>query len=234
MIVCQAPEFDVGSLPVGQPVQAEVIVNQIADSMLNVEISPQKLSAVSVSPRSVSPVLKTDLVITLMADYPEEVRAEDFTVHLVKPDDEEFRRELRVKSVDNSSKTLTVRFAGAPSGEYALALRSKSLGVVDGSSLVLTTEAKVTRIRPKQGSLYGGTLITIDGENFSDDKLDNPVMVGSSLCIVERTSKNQIVCRIEERGQSARESTEEVSVLLKLGEYAVCATRNRDCSFDFV
>jgi hypothetical protein len=185
MIMCQAPEFDVGSLAVGEPVETQVIVNQIADSMLNVEISPQKLSAVSVSPRSVSPVLKTDLVITLMAGYPEDVRAEDFTVLLVKPDDPDFTRELRVKSADNNSKTLTVKFAGAPSGEYKLRLQSRSLGLIDNSNLVVTTEAKVTRIRPKQGSLYGGTLVTIDGENFSDEKLDNPVMIGMSLCIVE-------------------------------------------------
>lgn len=136
-----------------------------------------------------------------------------------------------MKGADNGSKTLTVKFAGAPSGEYRLKVLSRSLGLIDGADLVVTAEAKVTRIRPKQGSMYGGTLVTIDGENFSDEKLDNPVMIGMSLCIVEQTSKNQIVCRVEERGQSARESTEQVSVLLKLGEIASCSTRNRDCSF---
>jgi hypothetical protein len=46
----------------------------------------------------------------------------------------------------------------------------------------------VTSISPLTGSKYGGALITITGENFSDDKLDNPVMIGKEYCFVQTTS----------------------------------------------
>ena len=38
------------------------------------------------------------------------------------------------------------------------------------------------------GSALGGTLVTIDGINFSDDPLDNPVKVGDHYCLVQTTS----------------------------------------------
>jgi hypothetical protein len=46
------------------------------------------------------------------------------------------------------------------------------------------------------GSIYGGTLLTIKGNNWSKDKLDNPVSVvfngalGASLCYVQTTSES--------------------------------------------
>jgi hypothetical protein len=44
--------------------------------------------------------------------------------------------------------------------------------------------------------MYGGTLVTITGINFSTDPLDNPVKVGSNYCYVITSSPTQITCRI--------------------------------------
>jgi hypothetical protein len=39
----------------------------------------------------------------------------------------------------------------------------------------LDVSASVTSYYPKVGSIYGGTLLTITGENFGEEKTDNPV-----------------------------------------------------------
>ena len=233
-ITCVVAGFDQGRLDVGEPVQATVTVNAIADSVQRVRVGTVRLTANAVTPSSVSPVLKSDLTIALMSDYPETLRVEDFSAELQLASDNSVTRPLYVKSVDNSAKTVTVKFPGAPSGSYVVQLTSATLGRIDKSNLALTTEAKVTGISPTQGSLLGGTLVTIDGANFSDERLDNPVMIGDSLCIVESTSARQIVCRVEPRRQAGQESSEEtVSVLLKLGETARCTGRAGGCTFTF-
>lgn len=43
---------------------------------------------------------------------------------------------------------------------------------------------KVTGFTPATVSVHGGSLVTIDGLNFSDDPLDNPVKVGDHYCLV--------------------------------------------------
>jgi hypothetical protein len=52
-----------------------------------------------------------------------------------------------------------------------------------------TYEVEITGISPSQGSVAGGTLITVSGKNFVPDKLDTLVHIGNEL--------NQF-CRIEE------------------------------------
>ena len=72
----------------------------------------------SISPSSVSPVLKTDLVITLDPAYPETLQRTDFRVNITQGTT--FNKELRVKSVDDANKKLTVAFGGAASNTYNL------------------------------------------------------------------------------------------------------------------
>jgi hypothetical protein len=81
----------------------------------------------------------------------------------------------------------------------------------------------------------GGTLVTITGENFSNNALDNPVMIGPALCLVETSTPQEIVCRIEHRPYTEDFSTGyplegPVSVFLKLGETAGCPN---GCTFTF-
>lgn len=63
--------------------------------------------------------------------------------------------------------------------------------------LMLTVEGKVTGVSPLTGSIYGGALVTITGENFSNDPLDNPVKIGNNYCYVITTSPTEITCRTD-------------------------------------
>lgn len=151
-----------------------------------------------VSPSSVSPVLTTDLTVTLPSDYPGDMNSrEDFTCKLVEVANTTNSRDLYVMSIDATAKTVKIKFTGALSGLYFLALEGKGVGRIGKDNLELNVESKVTGISPLAGSYLGGTLVTIDGINFSTGEVtDNPVKVGNYWCLVQSTSATKIVCRV--------------------------------------
>lgn len=91
-------------------------------------------------------------------------------------------------SVDDSNKSIKVKFPGAESGLYLIKLSSVQHGNIQSDLLTLSVHGTVTGVSPQSGSIYGGTLVTITGENFSNDPLDNPVKIGNDYCYVITTS----------------------------------------------
>lgn len=73
-------------------------------------------------------------------------------------------------------------------------IRHKVYGLLNTQGMILDVMAKVTDYSPKRGSIYGGQLLTIKGENFGTMKTDNPVQIskgggkGSLDCFVQTTS----------------------------------------------
>lgn len=132
-----------------------------------------------------SPVLASVLTVTLESTYPEILNSRDeFTAILISRDDPDFTRPLFVMSVDDSNKSLQIKFPGADSGNYNIFLVGEGVGRIDKEPLALTVTSQVTSISPLTGSVLGGTMVTIQGINFSDDALDNPVTVGGYWCFV--------------------------------------------------
>ena len=174
------------------------------------------INADRVEPSSVSPVLRTELTVFL--NYPDTMVAEDFTAVLFSNDDEEFERNLYVMSADDSQKTLTIKFPGAPSGSYYLVISSVSYGRLE-SDFQLDVHGTVHSVTPLSGSKYGGALVTITGENFSDNPLDNPVKIGSNYCYVITTSPTEITCRTDML-HDQMVGSEQVLVFLKTSEEA--------------
>jgi hypothetical protein len=80
-------------------------------------------------------VLKTEVVAYLDSSYPETLNREDFNATLYSNDDEEFERVLYVMSVDDSAKSVTIKFPGAVSGSYYIQLTSAQHGRLDSDSL---------------------------------------------------------------------------------------------------
>lgn len=64
-------------------------------------------------------------------------------------------------------------------------------------NLQLSVSSKITGVSPLSGSVYGGALVTITGENFSNEPLDNPVKIGDNYCYVITSSPTQITCRTD-------------------------------------
>jgi len=129
-------------------------------------------------PDSVSPVLKTKVLITLAPDFPLTLDdRKDFSVNATSTSKPEYKRYLNVLSVDDETKTLECMFGGAESGTFQMNIRHSEYGLIDTSNMFLDVNSRVTDVSPKVGSIYGGTLITITGTNFGTEKTDNPVSI---------------------------------------------------------
>ena len=70
------------------------------------------------SPTSVSPVLATTLTVQLESGYPHVLAVSDFKAQLVSTTDSAITRPLYIMDVDDSTKTLSIKFPGADSGIY--------------------------------------------------------------------------------------------------------------------
>ena len=81
---------------------------------------------------------------------------------------------------------MILKFNGAPSGDYRLEIGGPA-GLI-GGTLTLTTIIAVNSITPSQGSVLGGTLVTLTGGHFGNIPTDNPVKIGDNYCLVESTS----------------------------------------------
>ena len=85
----------------------------------------------------------------------------------------------------NGKEFIKVMFGGALSGNYSIVVLSQQYGYFVTTGVTFQAVGKVTSYYPSQGSLNGGTLITINGYNFSNGAItDNPVRVGYTDCIV--------------------------------------------------
>jgi len=153
----------------------------------------------------------------------------DFTATLISRDDPDFFRPLYVMDVDDATKTVVIKFPGAESGNYNIALVGKVVGRIDKVPLAITVTSSVTSISHASGSLHGGQLMTIGGVNFSNDKYDNPVKVGDYWCLVQTTSPTEITCRIMETF-ATEISTVNTLVFLRTSEEAKAVANN---IFDF-
>jgi hypothetical protein len=107
-----------------------------------------------------------------------------------------------VIGANETTNSIEAMFGGAYSGSYSVSIRHDKYGLIDTSALIFTIGSEVTNFSPLFGSIYGGTLITITGTNWSTDRLDNPVSIsyngalGATPCNVITTSENKITCRI--------------------------------------
>ena len=97
--------------------------------------------------------------------------------------------------------------------------------------MLLDVSANTTSVDKKQGSIYGGTLLTITGSNYGSEITDNPVQIstlgsiGSLPCFVITTSASTITCRLDERNMTAG-LTGDVVVFLKTSEESPCVAPN--------
>jgi hypothetical protein len=174
--------------------------NAADTSGVSLSLFDTRLIATGVTPASLSPILKQSITITLANGYPETLSdPSDFKASLVCTDtDCDYKETIMwIQSVNDATKELTVKFPGAPSGNYNIKLVSRARGIVDTTALNVVTEARVDTISTLTGSKFGGGLVTITGINFSDDKYDNPIMIGNYNCLVQTTSANEITCRVE-------------------------------------
>jgi hypothetical protein len=154
-------------------------------------------------------VLKTKVSFKIEANFPFPINdPSEFTVNMTlitistqvspyyKRNQNSNIRRLNVIAAHEGNSTIETMFGGAYSGVYSVQIRHSKFGLIDTAALRFTVGSEVASYSPQIGSIYGGTLLTINGNNWSKDKLDNPVSVvfngalGASLCYVKTTSES--------------------------------------------
>ena len=75
---------------------------------------------------------------------------------------------LVVTNVENGAFEVTIGEANI--GQYDIKIIQEGHGLIDSSSLAkLIVNSTVSKVSRKTGSIHGGTILTINGENFSED-----------------------------------------------------------------
>ncbi|KAI8520669.1 hypothetical protein Bbelb_004230 [Branchiostoma belcheri] len=122
-------------------------------------------------------------------------------------------------TLDCDSETVSLEASVTESGGVTATLPSLSPGecnillFVPGSGYAMVQESsrkrsanrfrfasisvtlKVTGMDVSEGSLYGGTLVILEGNGFSEEAANNEVMFGEIGCEVETSSDSRITCR---------------------------------------
>lgn len=199
-----------------------------------VAVGTNTYSVLSVTPSSVSPVLKDTLIIEISTD--QTIVASDFAVFLVNSADATKNKELNVFEEDNVSnpKTISARFGGAWSGTYRVQVVSNSAGRFS-STIDLDVSGTVTGISPTSGSVFGGTKVTITGTNFDDDGLNNPVNIDTEHCEIISSTPTEIVFRTPSTTSATGHAQESLPIIvaLKTSEEAVCNDGGAGCVFEY-
>jgi len=178
-LVCLTEAFD-KTVAAGQTVPISIqINNQTVTNSLSLTTMSTTKAGILVTPSSANPTLKTKINITLESDFPYTLDKNDFSVNATNISNPTYFRQMNVIGVDDSTKTLTCMFGGAWSGLYQLSLRHKEFGLLETVGITLTVGSNVTAVSPNTGSIYGGTLITITGNNFGSEFTDNPVQIST-------------------------------------------------------
>ena len=181
--------------------------------------------------------MKTKVNITLESTFPYTLAKEDFSVNATNITNPTYFRQMNVIGVDEGTKSLLVMFGGAWSGDYLISIRHRAFGLVDNVGLVFIVGSNVTNVTPNQGSKYGGTMLTITGNNFGKVPTDNPVQistlggVGSINCFVKTINATTITCRVGDTNKTDG-TTGKVITFLKTSEEARC-TPNETCNWEY-
>lgn len=142
------------------------INGQVIDTSKAYDTNVDIYQAISMEPSSVSPVLKTRIVITLDPNFPYTLAPEDFSVNATSVSNPDYKRFLSVLSVDDSAKSMECMFGGAESNgahDFTMSIRHSVYGLIDTTLIPLDVTTSVASYSPKTGSIYGGTLLTITG-----------------------------------------------------------------------
>jgi len=227
-LVCLTGAFDTSSSAGASHGMSISINDHSVSNSLSAGLRSIKDVSLNLNPPSASPVLKTEIVISLESTFAPTLAVEDFTVNGTMITNSTIVKRMNVIAVDDAAKTLTVMFGGAYSGDYAISIRHSSEGLIETDDMILSVTATVTNVSPMTGSIYGGSVLTITGTNFGYQKTDNPVQisfnggVGSLDCFVLTTGPTEITCMIDDTIEAEDGETGDVVVFLKASEEAVC------------
>ena len=102
--------------------------------------------------------------------------------------------------------------------------------VFDEQPTHFVLKPRVTSLSPQDGSIKGGTKVTISGDGFSQNIAENVVLIGGKTCAVTSALFDSIVCITQE---SDRESGQKATVTVSGIESECTASNIGGCDYTF-
>ncbi|CAF3954248.1 unnamed protein product [Rotaria sp. Silwood2] len=109
------------------------------------------------------------------------------------------RQICNVTSVSNS--TIVCQIDSIQVGVHPIVASIDGIGTVL-SSAMLISRISISNFSPTNSSIYGGALLTIDGNGFASSITNVEVMIGSNRCTIVRTTPGQIQCITPAQGSN--------------------------------
>ena len=187
----------------------------------------------SITPNSASPAQKTDVVITGSGFGVDKTKVRVFL------DTEKVNGvyEISVQEVTNTQ--IKAILGGGKSGAYFLRVELVGMGASIASfsgSNSFKYEITITKVSVKEGSREGGTVIGIDGTNFSPVLNQNQVFIGEQLnkyCDVVKATAIYLECRTRKETEVEQIGKNQVIYITqRVKEEAVCKVPE-GCVFKF-
>lgn len=137
-----------------------------------------------------------------------------------------------------SDTLLTVILPGGTSGNFTVHVVLQSVGEAQPSApstVAFQYLIQVTGISPNIGSIYGGTVLTITGLDFSSILNQNQAYIGVDLieltpCFLLSATTTELVCVTETAPNDQFDQPVAVVVTQRVSELATCTG---DCSFTY-
>ena len=193
-------------------------------AVLNLLSNVPKIS--NISPNRANPVLQTDIVIT-GTNFDTSAAQ---TKVLLRNRADSTQTECLVAS--SSATQIKCKLLGAPTGNYSLTAQT-SLGYTQAVNFEVSTI--ITSISPSNGSMAGGTIITIQGGTFSPDITQTQVYIGDDniVCDVISSTSTQVKCQTRAKSNNYAETPQGVYVDTRIVEEAVCPS-GVSCTFSYL
>jgi hypothetical protein len=144
-LVCLTETFS-ETIDSSVPLSMTIVINGLTvTNSLSLRLRSTIKSGTSITPSSVSPVLKQNVTIQLENDFPFPLKREDFTVNATSETNSSYVRYLNVIAVDDANKQLICKFGGAYSGGFSIKIRHAQFGLVK-STILLDVSAKTASV----------------------------------------------------------------------------------------
>ena len=142
-LVCLTESFS-ETIDSAVPLSMTIVINNLTVSnSLSLALRNTIKSGTSITPSSVSPVLKQNVTVQLESDFPYTLSRDDFTVNATSVTNSSYTRYLNVIDVDDQNKRIICKFGGAYSGDFSIKIRHAKFGLIK-STILLDVSAKTT------------------------------------------------------------------------------------------
>ena len=218
-----------------QVAKLKITVNGLTVETDFTYISTTTPKITAISPKTSSPVLKNDLVIT--GQNFDAIKANNTVVLKSRTD---ASKEYPCTVTSASTTEITCRLSGGRAGEYDVIVNVSGVGntiATPPNAGKFTYEIVVDSVSPQIGSIQGGVELTITGKNFSTKKTENQVVIGESgfdLCQITSATETELKCVVQKNDDKFERvaSVSNIYVLGRAREEATCDTATI-CKIDF-